>query len=382
MDMVGQDESPGVLLTGATGFLGGEVLARLLERGDKRVYALVRAGDEDEATARLRDRIASLLGRTEPYSRLAAAVPADLTAPGLGIPEAKRAWLAERTSLVIHCAASVSFTLGLPESRAINVEGTRGLLDFAELAVDRGGLECFTHVSTAYVAGSHRGRFSEHDLDVGQDFRNPYEQTKFEGEQLVRSRGESVPVQVLRPSIIVGDSRTGWTPSFNVLYWPLRAFTRGAYPAIPAKRSAPVDVVPIDYVAASTLALAGRPGTTYHLTAGRRASTVGEVVKLAAGYLKRRPPTLLPPMLYRHVVHPLLMRSGSERRRRALRQSEVFFPYFSMGNRFDDELTRAALESSQIEPPPLRSYFSRLMEFALRARWGRRPIARHHAAAN
>ena len=61
---------------------------------------------------------------------------------------------------------------------------------------------------------------------MGQDFRNPYEQSKFEAELLVRERSRSLPIQVVRPSIVVGDSRTGLTPAFNVLYWPLRAFSK------------------------------------------------------------------------------------------------------------------------------------------------------------
>src|SRR5207244_3140089 len=140
--------------------------------------------------------------------------------------------------------------------------GTRRMLDLAELCSGRGGLESFVHVSTAYVAGEADGSFGEGDLDVGQSFRNAYERTKFEAEVAVRERASTLPVQVVRPSIIVGDSRSGWTPAFNVLYAPLRAFSRGAYPMIPARRSAPVDVVPVDYVADAILALAGRPGDT------------------------------------------------------------------------------------------------------------------------
>jgi nucleoside-diphosphate-sugar epimerase len=184
-------------------------------------------------------------------------------------------------------------------------------------------------------------------------------------------------VKVVRPSIVVGDSRTGWTPAFNVLYWPLRAFSRGAYPALPARRSAPVDVVPVDYVADSILALDRRPpGTTFNLTAGERASTVGELIDLASAYLERRPPPVLPPRVYRHAVHPLLVRTGSDARRRALRRSEVFFPYFSMGVRYDNARAREALRQARIEVPPLRGYFERLMDFAIAADWGRRPVAR------
>ncbi|MFL5906530.1 MAG: SDR family oxidoreductase [Solirubrobacterales bacterium] len=366
-------------MTGATGFLGGEILARLLQGGDCQVYALVRARDQGQAEARLRETIVSLLGTIEPWSRHAVAIPADLSAPGLGLTETQREWLAQRTTRVIHCAASVSFELGLDESRRINLDGTARMLDFARFASLCGGLDCFTHVSTAYVAGTHRGTFAEGDPRVGQGFRNGYERSKFEAEAMVHSGSDSLPVQVLRPSIVVGDSRTGWTPTFNVLYWPLRAFARGNYPVVPAKRSAPVDVVPVDYVADAAVALAGRPGTTYNLVAGERASSVGELVELGSSYFTAPPPKLIPPRLYRRAVHPLLVRTGSEKRRRALRRSEPFFPYFDVGARYDRARAREALAPAGLEPPPLASYFGRLMDFAVAADWGRKQIPRHRA---
>lgn len=375
------NERQGVLLTGATGFLGGEVLARLLERGDQPVYALVRAGSDEEAAARLRGTVVSLLGSADPWGDRAVAVAGDVTRPALGLDPARRDWLAGRVGRIVHCAASVSFTLGLDESRAINVEGARRLLDLGEACAARGGLDSFVHVSTAYVAGTHTGRFGEDDLDVGQGFRNAYERSKFEAELLVRERSGTLPIQVVRPSIVVGDSRTGFTPAFNVLYWPLRAFSKGNYPALPARRSAPVDVVPVDYVADAMLALADREPTIYHLTAGERASNVGELMDLASAHFRRPAPRALPPNLYRGAIHPVLVRTGSQARRRALRRSEAFFPYFAMGVRYDNTRAREALRNHQIEAPPLRSYFGRLVDYARAAAWGRNSPPRHEAAA-
>ena len=366
----------GVLLTGATGFLGGEVLARLLEREEAPVYALVRAQSEDRAKDRLRSVVRSLLG-TDERSAKAIAVAGDVTRPRLGMSDRRREWLAERVGRVIHCAASVSFTLGLEESRAINVDGTRRMLELASQCNARAGLDSFVHVSTAYVAGTHPGPFGEEDLDVGQGFRNPYERTKFEAERLVREHAATLPVQVVRPSIVVGDSVSGWTPAFNVLYWPLRAFSSGAYPLIPARREAPVDVVPVDHVADGIRALAGQPGATHHLVAGQRASTIGEIVDLASANAGRAAPRLLDPRLYRGLIHPVLVRTGPEKRRRALRRSEVFFPYFAMAVRYENERTRSALAPHALEAPPLRSYFDRLMDFARLADWGKRPYERH-----
>jgi nucleoside-diphosphate-sugar epimerase len=241
--------------------------------------------------------------------------------------------------------------------------------------VDRGGLDLYGHVSTAYVAGTHPGRFAERDLDVGQAFHNTYEQTKFEAEQLVRSH-TSVPSMILRPSIVVGDRRSGWTAAFNVLYWPLRAFARGLFTAVPAIESAPLDVVSIDYVADGIYELceSGVVGQTYHLTASANASTIGEIAQLASRYFRRPLPKVLSPAEF------AALDNGSAART-ALEGSSVYFPYFAISAVFDDAATRAALEPAGIQVTPLRDYLDRLLDFATRSRWGKKPIARVEALA-
>jgi thioester reductase-like protein len=337
-----------VLLTGATGFVGMELLRRFIERGDRRIHALVRAADDEAAAERL-----------PAHARLSA-VAGDIEEPGLGLSEENRERLARDVTTVVHCAASISFDLSLEESRRVNVDGTRNVVDFAKRCRR---LERLTYVSTAYVAGEPRGLFREDQLDVGQHFRNPYERSKFEAERMIRGEAAGLPLQILRPSIVVGDSRTGRTSSFNVLYGPLKALARGRIPAIPARRSSPVDIVPVDYVAdrAYDLVTDG-PDGTFHLVAGRNATTVGRLLKLASGHLRRPAPTVLPPGLYRRVAHPWL-----RRKYRGLRRLEVYFPYFSMRVRFDDRGLGPG--------PPVEGYFHRLVEFAQREGWGRVPSA-------
>jgi len=368
-----------VFLTGATGFLGMELLTRYLENTERRVYALVRGADEHEAHRRMQRTLVELFGPVHPYADRVVALRGDVTQIGMGIaPSIDR--LAERVTEIVHCAASVSFEQPLEQARVINVDGTRRVLEFAERCQARGSLRRMSYISTAYVAGEHAGCFSEDDLDHGQRFRNSYEQSKFEAECLVHRSRDELPITVFRPSIIVGEQHSGWTGSFNVLYWPLRVFSRGTYVALPGRHEAPVDVVPVDYVADAVFALSRIPqaeGVTFHLTAATQASSVGELIELATRFFRRRVPWLVDPSVYDRVVHPVLLRGAQDERvRRALQRSEVYFPYFAMRVHFDDRRAQVALRGAGIATPRLESYFDRLVRFAIASQWGARRITR------
>ena len=362
---------PPVFLTGATGFLGMEVMARLLERGDRDVLALVRAADQTSAQERLDGVLAKLWRDPSPYRGHARAVVGELTQPGLGMSSRDRAAVAEEAGAVMHCAASISFDLPLEEARQINVEGTREVIGFAREAKALGRLDRFVHVSTAYVAGITRGTFRERQLDAGQEFRNTYEQTKWEAEHVVADADDLAPV-VARPSIVMGESTSGWTPAFNVLYWPIRAFTRGLFEEVPARPEALVDVVPVDYVADALVFLLENNGSSgvVNLTAGRDANTVERLVEVTAHTLGREAPPIVPPGT---------VGTGSAH---ADDHAEVYFPYFDMDMVFDDSRARALLGPAGIRCPPFDEFFPHLIEYAQSTRWGKSPLTREEAAAS
>jgi nucleoside-diphosphate-sugar epimerase len=337
-----------VLLTGATGFLGMEVLARLLERTDRDVLCLVRARDQAAAEARLDGVLATLYRDASPYRARVRALPGDLTT-GIQAPD-------DDIDVVCHCAASISFDMPLEEAREVNVEGTRAMLALARAVQARR----FVHVSTAYVSGTHGGAFAE-DM-VGTAFRNTYEQTKCEAESLFARVGD-LEVAIARPSIVMGESDTGWTPAFNVLYWPLRAFARGLFEQVPAKPDGRVDVVPVDYVADGIAKLIESDATgTFNLVSGADAATVDELAELACAHFDRpRPP---------------YVDTGAFGDATADEHGAVYLPYFDMDVVFDDARTRELLG---LRAPLLRTYFDQLMDYADLAKWGKRGTSREEA---
>jgi long-chain acyl-CoA synthetase len=313
-----------VLITGATGFLGSYVAARIMDQGEE-VVCLVRGKDAQQ-------RLDSAVGPG------AHALTGDLTSQVPTLPD--------HVTRVLHCAANVSFTEELSAARAINVEGTRRLLAAAQRLPH---LERLVHVSTAYVAGTTDGAFNETDGDIGQAFRNTYEQSKLEAEQVVVASG--LPATIVRPSIVVGDSRTGWTRSFNVLYPPLRAFARGLVTEVPADPAGIVDIVPVDHVADVIEAAMQEDFPVLHAVAAERAVTTSDVARLAAAAFDRPPPIF------------------TEQVEAASAALEIYFPYFSVRSRFKAGGARGLA----LSPPPLAAYFDTLIAFAEEARWGRSP---------
>jgi thioester reductase-like protein len=322
-----------LLLTGATGFLGGELLARLVERDPGRdIITLVRADDAPAAQARLDAALDALLAPEAREGARVRAVAAHLDRPGMGLSERDRDALAERVDSVVHCAASVEFTLALEDARRINVDGTREVLALAERAGT--GLDRFVHVSTAFVAGDRDGTYEESEGDVGQQCRNTYETTKLEAERHVRASG--LPnVSVVRPSIVVGDSRTGWTPAFNVIYWPLRAFARGLLDVVPGDPDARVDIVPVDTVADALYELAtcaDAQAGTFHVVAGDAAPRVGRLAELAARAFDAPLPAFVKPGEAPEIE----------------RLAGAFLPYFRVRGTFAGARGRAR----RVRPPP------------------------------
>jgi len=345
MDAADRRAQGTVVLTGATGFVGSVVLERLLMAGDVEVVALVRARDDAAALERLRGTARATWGDADVLRGRVRVLAADLERPGLGLrPEAHEA-LAAQAGTIVHAAASVSFALPLEEARAINVEGTRRMVELAARARERGLAGRLVHISTAYVHGRTEALGRE-DGPVGTpEFRNTYEQTKWEAEAVVAALGGATAI--VRPSIVVGDSRTGWTSSFNVIYTPLRAVAERVLTYVPASPTSLLDLVAIDQVVDVVAGLVDRPGWTgtVQAVAGDDAPVMQDFANLVCGHLD--------------IPQPARCEPGDA----AL--NGVYAPYADVRGRF--ELGRA-LELGMTRVP-LEQLVQVMLEYAERSGW-------------
>jgi len=267
-----------VLVTGATGFLGSHLTARLLQDGC-RVTALARASKSVSPRARV-ETVLEEVGVSH-FDQLEV-IEGDISLPELGLSQSAKKEVLSATDELWHCAASLSFQHeDREEIFRMNVEGTRNVIDLVK-QMPRRRLQ---HVSTAYIAGNRNDLALETEIDVGQTFKNAYEESKCQSELLIaQEHGKgSLAASVYRPSIVIGDSKSGRVTHFHGVY----AFIRALWSVLERLRrrmpdSGPVTLplrvrgaetqtlnfVPIDYVVDGMVEISRRPdsaGATYHL---------------------------------------------------------------------------------------------------------------------
>lgn len=247
-----------VFFTGFPGFLGSRLLPRVLGRdAETRAVCLIQPKFAELAASRVGELVARnrrLEGRIE-------LVEGDITRPDLGL--ADRRSLQEDVREIYHLAAVYDLSVRRRVGMAVNVDGTRNLLDFAE---DCDHLERFQYVSTCYVSGRYPGIFREEDLDKGQKFNNYYEETKFLAEVEVQARMRGgLPATIYRPSVVVGDSQTGVTQKYDgpyfVIRWLLRQPIVAVLPVVGDTHRTRVNLVPQDYVLDAISHLSALPST-------------------------------------------------------------------------------------------------------------------------
>ena len=284
------------LLTGATGLVGRYLMRDLLLKG-KKLAVLVRPSKKAFA----RERVETILqmweqelGRRLPRPVI---LSGEVCEPDLGLSEKNIRWVGNYCDQMIHGAAVLKFT-GQDRNAdpwRTNLGGTKNAIEFSR----RSGIKHFHYISTAYVCGRRDQVVAEDELDVGQEFRNDYEISKFEAEQLVEQADCFESKTIYRPSVVVGDSKSGYTSTYHGLFLYLRLFAmllperqpndQGLIETpirLPMDGDEPRNLVPVDWVSKTIAHLVSTPeafGRTYHLVPDK-CITAREVIDCCCEY--------------------------------------------------------------------------------------------------
>jgi nucleoside-diphosphate-sugar epimerase len=383
--------SSSILVTGGAGFLGSHIAAALLRSGFK-VVSLIRSQKGLSAGARIA-RLLDWFGLEEGFRRNLQIVEGDIGDP------VSSAGALDGIDEIVHCASSTAFAeRKRAEVEAANIDGLRNILDLAV----RSGCGFFHHVSTAYVAGRRTGPCPEDWVEEGP-FTNVYEETKARGEIMARDvcRREGIRLNVYRPTIVYGDSRTGRTLRFNALYFPVKATVylrdiylsdireRGGRKAsalgirlaadgtltlpirIEVVRGGGIDLVPIDHCVRAFMAIMedGLAGGIYHI-AGPRPTTIEDLVAFG----KRR--------FRLEGIETCGPEGFAGRPKNALEvlydsYLEIYRPYMQDRRSFDAANAAPLLEKRGLVCPVFDyAMFSRCMDYAVETDWGSKLLPR------
>lgn len=368
-------------ITGGTGLVGTSLVPRLLRRyTNSTMTLLIRGKDAAEATARAR-MIAATVARSENIpdapGRIGG-IHGDVALEQCGLRPDQIAGIVRETTHMIHGAATIRFDHPINEARSINCGGTRQMLAIGRMCAEQGRLERFVYIGTSSVSGRRAGPIFEHELEKGQSFFNTYEQSKCESERIVRDHADALPVTIFRPSIIIGDSSTGKTSTFNVIYIPLRLLQKGLLTAIPGTPGTTLDLVPVDWVGDAMTHIMSLPdsvGKVYHLTAGpNRAALLGDVVSRATAYFDTRSVSARPRTIEFITREEFDRRraSGRGREEALMSQLDTLLPYVSIDRLFDSANADAALAGSHIVFPRFVDYADRIFGYCVDTNWGKR----------
>jgi thioester reductase-like protein len=205
-------EPRGVLLTGATGFVGRFLLAQLLEQTDAPIYCLLRASSQRQASMRLESTLLEWdLWRDEWADRVIA-VPGDLRQPRVGLDERTYEMLARTVGTIYHCGASMNHLETYTRAKAANVGAAAELL---RLAV-HGQLKLVNYISTSAVFSETTGDgprvvYEHSSIDQERHSHSQgYAASKWVGEKIFLTAGErGIACNIFRLGLIWADSLRG-----------------------------------------------------------------------------------------------------------------------------------------------------------------------------
>jgi nucleoside-diphosphate-sugar epimerase len=284
----------------------------------------------------------------------------DITTPSIfSINDTEKSQLLNDVSHVFHLAAI--YDLAVPKDIAyrVNVLGTKHMNHWVSTLPN---LQRYVYFSTAYVAGLREGVLYETELIRPERFKNFYEETKYEAEVLVDKLKGQIPVTIIRPGIVKGNTYTGETIKFDGPYFILHFFDRLKFlPFIPylGKSDAVINLVPIDYILNATVYLSFNQagvGKTYHLT-DPNPYTVTEIYKiLMEGLLNRTPKGTIPLQLGKWFLQFKAIQ-------KFLKVEKESLDYFEWRGRFDCSIAQKDLADSGIRCPDFKQGLSPMVNF-------------------
>ncbi len=271
-----------------------------------------------------------------------------------------------------HCAALTNLNLEYSEARVGNVTTTEYAISLAEKLPD---LKRFVFFSTAFVSGTKTGTIREDDKNILK-YNNSYERTKYEAELLVKA--SSLPYTILRPTIVVADSNTGYIKGTKVIYAIFKLWTTGFLKKAPLNKKGYGDIIPIDFivkVSSYVVTTDKSLGQTYHLSSGYPPPRGMDIFRVATSTFNMPKPRIAPSWIVPIFVSNWFLHFVPSTLRSIIEQLKFFLPYLNSTKRFysNDKIV-SLLEGSGIKVPQFEEYKTNLFKFVKDTFWGKKAL--------
>lgn len=343
-----------IFLTGFPGFIAERLVERLAA-DNRQMFLLVQPQFVEKSI----ESIEKVAERTSVPLENFALIEGDITQPDLGMSAEDVDLVRETTTDVFHLAAIYDLAVARETALKVNLEGTKKVNG---LAAAMPNLRRYNYVSTCYVAGKRTGLISENELEHDAGFRNFYEESKYLAESEVEKLKVELPITIFRPSVVVGDSKTGETAKYDGIYYLIQYLRKA--PNLfrlvnVGNKNVRLNLVPVDFVVEGIAALAfddEAEGKTIAL-ADPEPLTTNELFDLLAEKLSGKrsligpPPSLVERALFLPFSPPAT----------GLPHSAV--PYFFISQVYDTSVADALLEKHGIHCPRFRDYAENLIKF-------------------
>ena len=353
-------------VTGATGFIGKRLVKKLLARKGSVVYFLIR--EESKA------KVPGLLEYWGTTKTRAIPIYGDLCAAKLGVSKEEVKALSKSIDHFFHLAAIYDLKADAEEQMAVNIEGTRNTVAFANAI----GAGCFHHVSSIAAAGLFEGIFREDMFEDAENLDHPYFASKHESEKIVRKECKGA-FRVYRPGLVVGDSKTGEMDKIDGPYYFFKVIQRIRQmlpPWMPTigLEGGRINIVPVDYVVDAMDHIAHLPkldGKCFHLT-DPEPMRVGDVLNTFAR--AAHAPTMslrinaalfgfIPKSIKKGMMALTPVRRVKSAIMKDLGLPDDLMQFINYPTRFDNREAAAALKGSGIACPRLEDYAWRIWDY-------------------
>lgn len=366
-------------ITGATGAIGTALVPILLEDKNARIKLLMRAKSTTELNARLETlyQFWKIGLEDSNFRERIQAIRGDVASPHFELDELTYRGLCADCTHIIHSAGNVRMNLPLEQARRSAVGSAQNVVEFSR---DCTRLEKIEFVSTVGVGG-HLALVPETWLSKPRAFHNTYEQSKAEAEDYIRSEVErGLPLTVHRPSMVVGDSRTGKIIHFQIFYYLCEFLSgRRTWGILPQLGGVQLDIIPVNVVAGAIAWSSRRidtAGQILHLCSGPEKSVkllkLRELVRIAFVRSRLDVPAAIfdvPPRLFSALLSMSARLSGVKMKRQIL-ALPIFLDYLATRQTFQNVRTQKLLEVATINIPDPQVYVEQVLDCYLDRKYG------------